>query len=85
MNLETGVIEEKDCVSDKNRYSPIIGGSIIVVSKADGSLKDVYNYYCTDESGLMKNGEIQWGRIESSKAKALAPRKEYACFGKEEA
>ena len=85
INVATGIPEEKDCVSDKSKYSPMIGGSIIVVSEADGTLENVYNYYCTDEAGLIQNGEIQWGRFASSKAKALAPRKEYTYFGKEEA
>ena len=83
MNTTTGVIEEKDRVLDG--YSPIIGGSIIVVSKTDGTLKDVYNYYCTDEAGVIQNGEIQWNRFVSTSAKTIAPRKEYAAFLKEEA
>ena len=85
MDTTTGEIIEKDCISDRNQYTPIIGGSIIVVSQTDGTLKDVYNYYCTDTAGIIQNGEIQWSRFVSVSAKAMAPRKEYAAFLKEEA
>ena len=81
MNTTTGVIEEKDRVVDG--YSPIIGGSIIVISKTDGSLKNVYNYYCEDKAGVVQNGEIQWHLFASATAKAIAPRKEYVIFNKQ--
>ena len=81
MNTTTGVIEERDRVVDG--YTPIIGGSIIVVSKTDGTLKDVYNYYCTDQAGIIQNGEIQWQRFATATAKSVAPRKEYAVLSKQ--
>ena len=61
MNVSTGVITARDNVPAGS--TPIIGGSIIVVSETDGSLKDVYNYYSTDKNGVIKNGEIQWDLI----------------------
>ena len=81
INTTTGEIVELDRVKDG--YSPVIGGSIIVVSRMDGSLKDVYNYYCTDKAGVIRNGEIQWQLFASASAKTLAPRKEYVIFGKQ--
>ena len=81
MNATTGVITEADYVQEGS--SPIIGGSIIVVSAKDGTLKDVYNYYCTDKAGIIKNGEIQWHLFAASNTKALAPRREYVVFNKQ--
>ena len=80
INTTTGEIVEADCV--KEGYSPVIGGSIIVLSKTDGSLKDVYNYYCTDKAGVIKNGEIQWQLFTSKSVKTSAKRKEYAVWNK---
>ena len=79
MNVSTGVIEEQDRLKDG--YSPIIGGSIIVVSEADGTLKDVYNYYCKDKNGIIQNGEIQWQLFT---VKTVTARKEYVVLNKKE-
>ena len=83
MNLQKGTIEERDCISDKNQYTPVVGGSIIVVSKTDGSLKNVYNHYCTDQAGIIKDGAIQWHLFPSASAKTIASRREYVIFNKQ--
>ena len=37
--------------------TPLMGGSVIVLSEADGSIKDAYIYYCGFE-----NGQIDWSQ-----------------------
>ncbi len=71
INTTTGEIIEADRVKDG--YSPIIGGSIIVLSETDGGMKDVYNYYCADKAGVIKDGKIQWDRF-SLKTKTITPK-----------
>ena len=82
INVTTGEIIEADRVVEG--YSPIIGGSIIVLSQTNGELKDVYNYYCADKAGVIKDGEIQWNLFASATAKAKGLNKEYAIIGKRE-
>ena len=38
----------------------LIGGSVIVLSKEDGTIKDAYNYYCDDAGDIVTNGKINW-------------------------
>ena len=54
------------------------------LSQTDGALKDVYNYYCTDKAGVIKDGEIQWNLFTSISAKTSALKKEYAVIAKRE-
>ena len=82
IDAKTGEITEADRV--KEGASPMIGGSIIVLSKTDGGLKDVHNYYCTDKNGVIRNGEIQWQLFASTNAKTLTMRKEYAVLNRQD-
>lgn len=61
--------------------SPLIGGSVIVLSEDDGAIKDAYIYYCDDAHGKIANGEIQWSSFLTA-AKVFAPRKEYVALNK---
>ena len=56
--------------------SPLIGGSVIVLSEEDGAIADAYIYYCDDAHGKIANGEIQWSSFLPTTARAILPRKE---------
>ena len=62
--------------------SPLIGGSVIVLSEEDGAIADAYIYYCADTHGKIVDGEIQWESFLTATAnlvpEAVAPRKKYA-------
>ena len=57
--------------------SPLIGGSVIVLSQADGAIADAYIYYCDDAHGKIANGKIQWASFLAPATRAILPRKEY--------
>lgn len=61
--------------------SPLIGGSVIVLSEEDGAIADAYIYYCDDANGKIANGQIQWSSFLTA-AKVFAPRKEYVALNK---
>ena len=56
--------------------SPLIGGSVIVLSQSNGAITDAYIYYCNDNNGKIANGEIQWSSFLPTTARAMLPRKE---------
>ena len=67
--------------ADEPTESPLIGGSVIVLSEEDGAIADAYIYYCEDKHGKIVNGEIQWATFMETLAKA--GRKQYAVFNKQ--
>ena len=60
--------------------SPLIGGSVIVLSEEDGGIADAYIYYCDDAHGKIANGEIQWESFMTTLAKV--GRKQYTVLNK---
>ena len=60
--------------------SPLIGGSVIVLSEEDGGISDAYIYYCADAHGKVANGEIQWESFMETLAKA--GKKQYTVLNK---
>ena len=82
LDTKTGLVTARDNVPAGS--TPIIGGSIIILSETDGTIKNIYNYYSTDKNGIIKNGVIQWHLVPSSGAKSIAPRKEYTAILKKE-
>ena len=60
--------------------SPLIGGSVIVLSEEDGGISDAYIYYCADAHGKVANGEIQWESFMETLAKA--GKKQYMVLNK---
>ena len=74
-----GEIESKDYL--KAGDTPLVGGSVIVLSEDDGSIADAYIYYCDDDTyGRVANGEIQWESFMETLAKA--GRKQYMVWNK---
>jgi hypothetical protein len=69
---------------DTSADSPLIGGSVIVLSEEDGAIADAYIYYCDDTNGKIANGEIQWQLFASTNAKTLTMRKGYALLNKQD-
>ena len=49
--------------ADWQKGTSLIGGSIIVLSKEDGAIKDAYNYYCDDAGDIVTNGKINWDNL----------------------
>jgi hypothetical protein len=82
LDTKTGLVTARDNVPAGS--TPIIGGSIIILSETDGTIKNIYNYYSTDKNGIIKNGVIQWHLVPSSGAKSIAARKEYTAILKKE-
>jgi hypothetical protein len=64
--------------------SPLIGGSVIVLSEEDGAIADAYIYYCDDNHGKIANGEIQWASFLPATVEAVLPGKAYSPNGKNE-
>ncbi|MBO5737355.1 MAG: metallophosphoesterase, partial [Clostridia bacterium] len=64
--------------------SPLIGGSVIVLSEEDGAIADAYIYYCNDAHGKIANGEIQWASFLPATVEAVLPGKAYSPNGKNE-
>ena len=48
-----GYAKKKDAIS-------LVGGTVIVLSKTDGTIEDCYNYYCGFE-----NGQIDWEQFKA--------------------
>ena len=46
--------------ADVKTGTSLIGGSVIVLSETDASIKDAYVYYCDDEGEVIENGKINW-------------------------
>ena len=63
-----------------NNLTPLVGGSVIVLSEESGVIEDAYNYYCTDKLGKIANGEVLWSTFMAatvnSEPKMLPQRKE---------
>ena len=49
--------------ADWQKGTSLVGGSVIVLSKEDGVIKDAYNYYCDDAGDIVTNGKINWDKI----------------------
>ena len=52
--------------------TPLIGGTVIVLSEEDGAIEDAYIYYCADEKGKIVNGEINWDKFKPIYVNGLA-------------